>query len=125
MNKVFILDSTLRDGAQSVGISFSVQDKIKIARILDDLQVDYIEAGNPGSNPKDLEFFELLREVPLKHSKVAAFGATRKKHTPVEEDAKPLLPAGRKYAMRLAFSASPGISMSPTSSARLCMKTSR
>ena len=87
MNKVFILDSTLRDGAQSVGISFSVQDKIKIARILDDLQVDYIEAGNPGSNPKDLEFFELLREVPLKHSKVAAFGATRKKHTPVEEDA--------------------------------------
>ncbi len=87
MSKVYLLDSTLRDGAQSVGISFSVQDKIKIARILDNLQVDYIEAGNPGSNPKDMEFFERLRENPLRHSKVTAFGATRKKHTPVEEDA--------------------------------------
>ena len=87
MSKVFLLDSTLRDGAQSVGISFSVQDKIKIARILDDLQVDYIEAGNPGSNPKDMEFFELLRQNPLKHAKVTAFGATRKKNIAVEDDA--------------------------------------
>ena len=87
MNKVYLLDSTLRDGAQSVGISFSVQDKIKIARILDELQVDYIEAGNPGSNPKDMEFFELLRQNPLKHAKVTAFGATRKKHIAVEDDA--------------------------------------
>jgi len=87
MNKVFLLDSTLRDGAQSVGISFSVQDKIKIARILDELQVDYIEAGNPGSNPKDMEFFELLRQHPLKHAKVTAFGATRKKNIAVEDDA--------------------------------------
>jgi len=87
MNKVFLLDSTLRDGAQSVGISFSVQDKIKIARILDELQVDYIEAGNPGSNPKDMEFFELLAQNPLKHAKVTAFGATRKKNIAVENDA--------------------------------------
>ncbi|MEA4913314.1 MAG: citramalate synthase [Christensenella sp.] len=87
MNKVFLLDSTLRDGAQSVGISFSVQDKIKIARILDELQVDYIEAGNPGSNPKDMEFFELLSQNPLKHAKVTAFGATRKKNIAVEDDA--------------------------------------
>lgn len=87
MNKVYLLDSTLRDGAQSVGISFSVQDKIKIARILDELQVDYIEAGNPGSNPKDMEFFELLRQHPLKHAKVTAFGATRKKNIAVEDDA--------------------------------------
>lgn len=86
MNKVFLLDSTLRDGAQSVGISFSVQDKIKIARILDDLMIDYIEAGNPGSNPKDMEFFERLRELPLRHARVTAFGATRKKNTPVDED---------------------------------------
>ncbi len=84
---VFLLDSTLRDGAQSVGISFSVQDKIKIARILDELQVDYIEAGNPGSNPKDMEFFELLAQNPLKHAKVTAFGATRKKNIAVEDDA--------------------------------------
>ena len=87
MSKVFFLDSTLRDGAQSVGISFSVQDKIKIARILDELRVDYIEAGNPGSNPKDMEFFELLRKNPLRHAKVTAFGATRKKHIAVEDDA--------------------------------------
>ncbi|MPM39387.1 (R)-citramalate synthase [bioreactor metagenome] len=87
MNKVYLLDSTLRDGAQSVGISFSVQDKIKIARILDELQVDYIEAGNPGSNPKDMEFFELLQQNPLKHAKVTAFGATRKKNIAVENDA--------------------------------------
>ena len=87
MNKVYLLDSTLRDGAQSVGISFSVQDKIKIARILDELQVDYIEAGNPGSNPKDMEFFELLQQNPLKHAKVTAFGATRKKNIAVEDDA--------------------------------------
>lgn len=86
MSKVFLLDSTLRDGAQSVGISFSVQDKIKIARILDELRVDYIEAGNPGSNPKDMEFFELLQKTPLKHSKVTAFGATRKKNIAVEDD---------------------------------------
>ncbi len=96
MNKIYLLDSTLRDGAQSVGISFSVQDKIKIARILDSLRVDYIEAGNPGSNPKDMEFFERLRENPLRYSKVTAFGATRKKNTPVEEDAnlRSLLAAG-------------------------------
>lgn len=86
MSKVYLLDSTLRDGAQSVGISFSVQDKIKIVRILDDLQVDYIEAGNPGSNPKDMEFFEYLRKSPLKHAKVTAFGATRKKNIAVEDD---------------------------------------
>ena len=86
MSKVYLLDSTLRDGAQSVGISFSVQDKIKIVRILDDLEVDYIEAGNPGSNPKDMEFFEYLRKNPLKHAKVTAFGATRKKNIAVEED---------------------------------------
>ena len=96
MKKVFIFDSTLRDGAQSVGISFSVQDKLKIARILDELGVDYVEAGNPGSNPKDMEFFERLQEQPLRHAKVTAFGATRKKHTPVEEDGnlRSLLAAG-------------------------------
>ena len=87
MNKVYLLDSTLRDGAQSVGISFSVQDKIKIVRILDELSIDYIEAGNPGSNPKDMEFFEYLRSHPLKHARVTAFGATRKKNISVEQDA--------------------------------------
>jgi 2-isopropylmalate synthase len=94
--KVWLFDSTLRDGAQSVGISFSVQDKLRIARLLDELMVDYVEAGNPGSNPKDMEFFERLRQQPLSHAKVTAFGATRKKHVSVEEDAnlRSLLAAG-------------------------------
>lgn len=55
--KIAVFDSTLRDGAQAEGISFSVEDKIKIVKTLDSLGVGYIEAGNPGSNPKDLEFF--------------------------------------------------------------------
>jgi len=56
--RVFLFDSTLRDGAQAEGISFSVLDKLKIVKLLDELGVDYVEAGNPGSNPKDLEFFK-------------------------------------------------------------------
>lgn len=99
MKKVFILDSTLRDGAQAKGISFSVQDKFKIAKILDGLEVDYIEAGNPGSNPKDLEFFELIKKSPLKKSKVTAFGSTRRKNIKVEDDpnVNSLLLAGTDY----------------------------
>lgn len=60
-NQVKIFDSTLRDGAQGQGISFSLEDKIKIVKVLDEIKVDYIEAGNPGSNPKDMEFFKGLR----------------------------------------------------------------
>ncbi len=55
---MFVFDSTLRDGAQAEAISFSVEDKIKITKALDELGIHYIEAGNPGSNPKDLEFFQ-------------------------------------------------------------------
>jgi len=84
--KVLILDSTLRDGAQAEGISFSVEDKIKIALALDELGVAYIEAGNPGSNPKDLEFFRRLKGLTLKNSKIAAFGATRRRDLKPEED---------------------------------------
>lgn len=87
MKKVCIFDSTLRDGAQAKGISFSVQDKLKIAKILDKLHIDYIEAGNPGSNPKDAEFFELMKRNKLKHAKLTAFGSTRRKNVSVEEDA--------------------------------------
>ena len=67
--KIDIFDSTLRDGAQGQGISFSLEDKLKIVRVLDDLEVTYIEAGNPGSNPKDMEFFKRLREKCLKTPK--------------------------------------------------------
>ncbi|MBK5201363.1 MAG: citramalate synthase [Spirochaetaceae bacterium] len=78
MNSVELFDSTLRDGSQGEGISFSLPDKLKIVKLLDDLGMDYIEAGNPGSNPKDIQFFELLKNVKLKHSKVVAFGSTRR-----------------------------------------------
>lgn len=81
-----ILDSTLRDGAQGEGISFSVQDKIHIVQALDELGVAYIEAGNPGSNPKDMEFFQKARELKLSHSKIVAFGSTRRKDLTCAED---------------------------------------
>lgn len=79
MKNVEILDSTLRDGAQGEGISFSVTDKINIVKTLDELGVAFIEAGNPSSNPKDLEFFSEAKKLKLKNSIITAFGATRKK----------------------------------------------
>ncbi|MDU7440311.1 MAG: citramalate synthase, partial [Clostridium sp.] len=85
-NQVKIFDSTLRDGAQGQGISFSLEDKIKIVKILDDMHIDFIEAGNPGSNPKDMEFFKRLNEIELKNSKIAAFGSTRRPNIKAEED---------------------------------------
>lgn len=95
-NQVKIFDSTLRDGAQGQGISFSLEDKIKIVTALDELGVDYIEAGNPGSNPKDMEFFKRLKDMDLKNSKVVAFGSTRRPNINVEDDKnlKDLLSAG-------------------------------
>lgn len=84
--KITVLDSTLRDGAQGEGISFSVQDKIHIVQTLDALGIDLIEAGNPDSNPKDLEFFQLAQRLELKHSKLAAFGSTRRKDMKPQED---------------------------------------
>ena len=90
MTRISIYDSTLRDGAQAQGISYSVEDKIKIVRRLDALGVDYIEAGNPGSNPKDLEFFERVKALSLKHSRVIAFGSTRKVGADVAGDSNVL-----------------------------------
>lgn len=84
--KLKIFDSTLRDGAQAEGISFTVEDKLKIVNVLDSLGITYIEAGNPGSNPKDLEFFELARNLNLKNSKLVAFGSTRRRDIDVDAD---------------------------------------
>jgi 2-isopropylmalate synthase len=81
-----ILDTTLRDGAQGEGITFSVQDKLAVVRALDDLGIAWIEAGNPGSNPKDMEFFRLAGSLKLEHAKLCAFGPTRKKGIKVSED---------------------------------------
>jgi Isopropylmalate/homocitrate/citramalate synthases len=96
--RIEIFDSTLRDGAQSEGVSFSVQDKINIVKTLDGFGVAYIEAGNPGSNPKDVEFFEKVRELELKNSALVAFGATRRKGIAASDDQnlKSLLAAGTK-----------------------------
>lgn len=87
MKRINIFDSTLRDGAQAEGISFSVEDKLKIVKALDELGTSYIEAGNPGSNPKDLEFFKEAKKLELKNAKLTAFGSTRRRDIKVEEDA--------------------------------------
>ncbi|MBQ5472394.1 MAG: citramalate synthase, partial [Treponema sp.] len=98
---VEILDSTLRDGAQGEGISFSVQDKIHICQALDELGIGLIEAGNPGSNPKDMEFFQEMKKIQLKTSKLAAFGSTRRKDIKCAEDVnlQSLLAAGTEYVV--------------------------
>ena len=78
MKKISIYDTTLRDGAQGEGISFSLTAKIRIARCLDEFGVDYIEGGFAASNPKDMAFFDEMRGVRLKRAKLAAFGSTRR-----------------------------------------------
>jgi 2-isopropylmalate synthase len=99
MRKISLFDSTLRDGSQAEGISFSVEDKLKIVESLDTLGVEYIEAGNPGSNPKDLEFFFRSKDLNLKHAKLVAFGSTRRRNTKAEDDPnlKSLVRAGTSY----------------------------
>jgi len=84
--KVEIYDTTLRDGAQREGISFSVVDKLHIARKLDELGVHYIEGGWPGSNPKDADFFDRAKNIKFKHAKLVAFGSTRKARGKAESD---------------------------------------
>jgi 2-isopropylmalate synthase len=86
MAKVFLYDTTLRDGTQWEGISLSVEDKLKIAAKLDEFQIDYIEGGWPGSNPKDIEFFRRVPELGLRHARVVAFGSTRHANRTVEDD---------------------------------------
>ena len=86
MRQVIAYDSTLRDGAQAQGVSFTVEDKLKIVQRLDDLGIGYIEAGNPGSNPKDLAFFEQVTHLQLKSAKIIAFGSTRKVGATAAED---------------------------------------
>ncbi|UJS17481.1 MAG: citramalate synthase [Candidatus Jettenia sp.] len=86
MDKIFIYDTTLRDGSQSEGISFSLQDKLAITLKLDDLGVDYIEGGYPIANPKDEAYFKEVKSLKLHHAKVASFGSTRRADKHVEDD---------------------------------------
>jgi len=81
-----LYDTTLRDGTQMEGISLSVEDKLKIARKLDELGVHYIEGGWPGSNPKDAEFFARARSLVLRNARLAAFGSTRRAGSSAESD---------------------------------------
>lgn len=78
MLQIDLYDTTLRDGSQTEGISFSIEDKLAIVNELDSLGIDYIEGGYPGSNPKDAEFFDRVRQLELKHTKVAPFGSTHR-----------------------------------------------
>jgi 2-isopropylmalate synthase len=94
--RIFTFDTTLRDGTQGEAVSFSADDKILVCHKLDELGIDYIEGGWPGSNPKDKEFFARAKELQLKHSRISAFGATRFARNAVEDDAsvKALIEAG-------------------------------
>ncbi len=87
MKKISLYDTTLRDGAQTEGISLSCQDKINIAKKLDDFGIDFIEGGWPYSNPKDKAFFDYFKMNPLTKSKLVPFGSTAHPSKPVEEDA--------------------------------------
>ena len=78
MKRIDIYDTTLRDGAQGQGISFSPAGKIRVAKRLDEFGVDYIEGGYAASNPKDMAFFTDIKKEDLQHAKVAAFGSTRR-----------------------------------------------
>ena len=86
MRGIEIYDTTLRDGSQAEGVSFSLQDKLLLTQRLDDLGFDYVEGGYPGSNKKDMEFFRQIRRQKLSHAKVVAFGSTRRARTKVAKD---------------------------------------
>src|SRR3989338_8428832 len=86
MKKIQIYDTTLRDGSQGEGVSFSVQDKILIAKKIDELGVHYIEGGWPGANPKDIAFFAEARKIKFKHAVLVAFGSTRRANVKASED---------------------------------------
>jgi 2-isopropylmalate synthase len=86
MKKIQIYDTTLRDGSQGEHVSFSVEDKLHVARKLDELGIDYIEGGWPGSNSKDIAFFRRAQELKLKHARLAAFGSTRHPRSTVAHD---------------------------------------
>jgi 2-isopropylmalate synthase len=99
MTKITLYDTTLRDGTQREGLSVSVQDKLQIAQLLDNLGIDFIEGGWPGANPKDSEFFTLMLDRPLKHSQLVPFCMTRRVGTTAKTDPAfaPILQAQTKW----------------------------
>ena len=99
MKKIFIYDTTLRDGSQTEGISYSLQDKIDIAKKLDSFGVDFIEGGWPYSNPKDQQLFKYFKKNPLKNSKLLPFGSTAHPANPASKDKNliSLVESGTEY----------------------------
>ncbi len=97
--RIEIYDTTLRDGAQSEGISWSVEDKFKVLKALDRLGVDFVEGGWPGANPKDVEFFQRAAGTPLEHTRLVAFGSTRRAGIAADRDPglKALVDAGTPW----------------------------
>ena len=93
MSEVKLYDTTLRDGMQGQGMSLSAQEKVRVVRKLDQLGVQYIEAGFPTSNPKETELFEMLAKERLENSTVCAFGMTRRRDVEASEDESPGLPS--------------------------------
>ena len=104
MAKIKLYDTTLRDGMQAEGISFSLEDKLSIAKCLDELGLDYIEGGYAASNPKEMEFFKAAAALDFKNSKISAFGSTRRADTKVAADAsiKAILACKTKAAIGVA-----------------------
>ncbi len=86
MNRIELYDTTLRDGAQSEDVAFTLEDKLRLAERLDDFGISYIEGGWPGSNPRDAEFFTAARRLNLRKARITAFGSTRRAHTTAAED---------------------------------------
>ena len=122
MSRVYLYDTTLRDGTQAEDVSFLVADKIRIAQKLDDLGIDYIEGGWPGSNPKDIAFFKDVKKVTLNHAKIAAFGSTRRaKTTRLKITISRLW--SRPIRIRSRFSAKPGIFTCEKRCVSACKKT--
>ncbi|MBI2866492.1 MAG: citramalate synthase [Chloroflexi bacterium] len=111
MASVELYDTTLRDGAQMEGLSFSVEDKLKIVRKLDELGVHYIEGGWPGSNPKDVEFFAQAKGLRLGHARLVAFGSTRRSNSRAEADPnlQALVDAGTEVVTIVAKASRPQV----------------
>ena len=86
MKDVLLYDTTLRDGCQAEDISFTLEDKLRIAEKLEQLGIDYIEGGYPGSNPRDADFFKRVKKLKLKNAKIASFGTTRKPSAKPSQD---------------------------------------
>src|SRR3990167_6268447 len=87
MKDVLLYDTSLRDGCQAEDISFTLEDKLRIAEKLEELGVDYIEGGYPGSNPRDADFFKRVKKLKFRNARIASFGTTRKPSSKPSQDA--------------------------------------